>query len=391
MGESEALLTYGDYPFGLSEADEQRADRVHSESIIIDLCFQGPCSPDTWTPELVEALERKLAASGQDWDAAYFFLQERAIAGDYPEYRELYRASGATAGITEAILTGGHEELLKNARRAAGMLTALAGARRAHSSEDFREAKRSDGIAFWGMCQFNFIRPWELDHVDAAHALGLMDTAELAYNRGTFIGTGCTEPNDPGLTRFGVEFVKHCNEIGVIVDTSHSGLTTTLDACRVSRYPVVATHTSAAAVYEHDRAKSDDELRAIADTGGVIGVYCVPAFLSPPGDASTIERVLDHVDYVSGLVGPEHLAIGTDWPLALPHALQKRLLEPLFDEIGFSSAHRLDVTAALRGFRDYRDLRNITRGLVARGYADDHIRGILGENFLRVFDAVRAP
>jgi microsomal dipeptidase-like Zn-dependent dipeptidase len=80
------------------------------------------------------------------------------------------------------------------------MLTALAGARRAHSSEDFREAKRSDGIAFWGMCKFNFIRPWELDHVDAAHALGLMDTAELAYNRGTFIGTGCTEPNDPGHT-----------------------------------------------------------------------------------------------------------------------------------------------------------------------------------------------
>ena len=55
----------------------------------------------------------------------------------------------------------------------------------------------------------------------------------------------------------------------------------------------------------------------------------MPAFLSPPGDASTIERVLDHVDYISGLVGPEHLAIGTDWPLALPHPLQKRLLEPL--------------------------------------------------------------
>jgi membrane dipeptidase len=389
MGTPEGLISYGDYPFGLSDEDEQRAERLHTESVVIDLCFQGPCSPDTWTPELVAALDQKLAETGPEWDTAYRFLLERALSGDYPEYRELYTTSGASAGISEAIVIS-REQLLIDASLAARMLTGLEGARRPFSADDFRETKRAGGISIWGMCQFNWIRPWELDLVDLAHSLGIMDTVELAYNQGTFIGTGCTEAVDPGLTRFGVRFVQRCNDVGVIVDTAHSGTKTTLDACRASRYPVAATHTSAAAVYQHDRAKSDEELRAIADTGGVIGVYCVPAFLSPPGETSTIERVLDHLDYIAELVGPQHVGFGTDWPLALPHLVQQRLLEPLFEEIGFSASHALDVTAALRGFRDYRDLRNITRGLVARGYADDDIKAIVGENFLRVFDAVRS-
>jgi membrane dipeptidase len=389
MGTPEGLISYGDFPFGLSGKDEARAERLHIESVVIDLCFQGPCSPDTWTPELMEALERKLGETGPEWDTAYRFLLELALSGEFPEYRELYEISGASAGIAEAIVTG-REQLLIDASLGARMLAGLEGARRPLSAADFRETKRAGGISIWGMCQFNWIRPWELDLVDLSHSLGLMDTVELAYNQGTFIGTGCTEPNDPGLTRFGVKFVERCNDLGVIVDTAHSGRQTTLDACRASRHPVAATHTSAAAVYQHDRAKSDEELRAIAATGGVIGVYCVPAFLGTPGETSTIERMLDHMDYISELVGPQHVGFGTDWPLALPHAIQQRLLEPLFDEIGFSASHALDVTAVLRGFRDYRDLRNITRGLVARGYSDDGVKAILGENFLRVFDAVRS-
>src|SRR5262249_44649736 len=178
-------------------------------------------------------------------------------------------------------------------------------------------------------------------------------------------------------------------EVGVIVDTSHSGRQTTLDACQASSAPVVATHTSAAALYRCDRAKSDEELRALAATGGVIGIVCVPFFLAAPDSpGQTIELVLDHVDYVSQLVGVEHVGIGTDWPIALPHALQRRMFVPFLAEIGFREEHGVDVVAALDGFRDYRDLVNITRGLVSRGYSDGEIAGILGENFLRVFEQV---
>jgi membrane dipeptidase len=174
----------------------------------------------------------------------------------------------------------------------------------------------------------------------------------------------------------------------VIVDTSHSGRRTTLDAFAISRAPVVATHTAAAALYECHRAKSDEELRALAATGGVIGIVCVPFFLAGRSADLTIELVLDHIDYVAELVGVEHVGIGTDWPIALPYDLQRRMFVPFLGEIGFREEHGVDVAATVDGFRDYRDLVNITRGLVSRGYSDGEIRAVLGENFLRVFEAV---
>jgi membrane dipeptidase len=102
----------------------------------------------------------------------------------------------------------------------------------------------------------------------------------------------------------------------------------------------------------------------------------------------TIELTLDNIDYMADLVGWEHVAIGTDWPMALPPSLLRPVLMPLFESIGFRPEHNLDPTTALVGFRDPRDLVNITRGLVARGYDDERIRGIMGENFLRVFEEV---
>src|SRR5438128_10329582 len=98
--------------------------------------------------------------------------------------------------------------------------------------------------------------------------------------------------------------------------------------------------------------------------------------------------MLDHIDHIAQLVGWRHLAIGTDWPMAGPLSVQKRLLPSRFERNGFRGEHNIDVTARLEGYGDPRDLVNITRGLVARGYDDEQVRGILGENFLRVFAAV---
>jgi membrane dipeptidase len=217
----------------------------------------------------------------------------------------------------------------------------------------------------------------------------VLDVCELAYNRMNFVAGGCTDRYDPGLSHFGLQFVQRCNEVGVIVDTAHTGRQSTLDACEASSKPVVATHTSAAELYACDRAKSDEELRALAGTGGVIGVYAVPFYLAAlDGSQPTIELFFDHVDYLCELVGWQHVAIGTDWPIALPHDLQRRILMPRLEDHGFREEHNIDVTTTLAGFRDPRDFPNITRGLVSRGYDDDQIRGILGENFLRVFEDV---
>ena len=165
------------------------------------------------------------------------------------------------------------------------------------------------------------------------------------------------------------------------------GRHTPLAAIRLSRTPVFANHRCAQGVYSHARGKSDEELRALADSGGVLGVVAVPFFLSADPDA-TIDAILDHIDYVADLVGWQHVGIGTDWPMQGPAEVMEATLGAMVDEIGFRSQDNVSTTHTLRGFDDYRDMPNITRGLVKRGYTDEQIAGILGENFLRVFEEV---
>jgi membrane dipeptidase len=112
----------------------------------------------------------------------------------------------------------------------------------------------------------------------------------------------------------------------------------------------------------------------------------VPFFLAA-GAGVTVEAMLDHIDYVAARVGWRHVAIGTDWPMA-----GTKWSLGFFDEwvqsLGFRAEHGVDARTNLIGFDDYRDFPNLTRGLVERDYTDEQIAGILGENFLRVFEAV---
>ena len=199
------------------------------------------------------------------------------------------------------------------------------------------------------------------------------------------MGSGCTERVDHGLTYYGIEVVNKCNELGMIVDLSHTGALTTYDTCKISKSPVIANHTGSEIVYNHQRNKSDKELRAIADTGGIIGVYAVPFFLTDHPKAN-INHMLNHIDYIVNLVGWEHVGIGTDWV----NTGTKDYIESIFGieaqaSIGFRPEHNINTRQNLIGFDDARDSPNITRGLVARGYSDEEIKGILVENFLRVF------
>ena len=127
-------------------------------------------------------------------------------------------------------------------------------------------------------------------------------------------------------------------------------------------------------------------MKAIAASGGYVGVYLVSMFLSAK-PVSTIEDFLDHVDYIANLIGPEYIGIGSDWPMQAPEWGVQRLAEWAL-EIGFRPEHGVTAPVQVAGFDDYRDFPNITRGLVKRGYSDSQIKGILGENFLRVFKQV---
>lgn len=381
----------GRFDFGLSEEQEARAARLHAESIVFDMLSQhaGGTIFAHYPADLQMELQSRIAVADSKFAAykeAVYWPYEMSECGRSHLLRDWYLQGGLTCGTFGDIkVHDGNDPTTCSAEQKVLRYSQLPWLRFVTTAAEIRSAKQDGVVAFYANCQPTTPVPRSLHAFDAAYAKGLRSFM-LTYNRMDNIGVGCTERVDAGLSMFGVDVVRHCNEIGMIVDVSHCGHLTTLDACRHSKYPVTANHTLARSIYPHARGKTDEALRAVAGTGGVIGVVAVPFFLSD-APAPTIMCMLDHIDYIAGLVGWRHLAIGTDFPLQAPQALLITLEDEIKDD-GFREQDRIDVTQRLIGYSDCRDLPNITRGLVQRGYTDEQIRGILGENALRVLAAV---
>ena len=217
----------------------------------------------------------------------------------------------------------------------------------------------------------------------------------LTYNRRNMLGDGCAEPSNAGLSDLGRAAVRELNRVGVIVDTAHAGWQTTLEAARASQQPMVASHSGCCAVNEHIRCKPDEVIRAIADTGGYIGMCCIPAFLGGRGDLSAL---MDHVDHVIKRFGADHVAIGTDRVCYTDAARQagERLPKPGPKRKPFASFWPPDdpmfdpkwAADPRTHSLEWTNWPMFTVGLIQRGHSDDTIRKILGGNVLRVLGAV---
>lgn len=370
---------FGVFQFGLSDEAEARARALHADSIVIDMLFQGPCgyrSFDKLPPF------KRTGDPVADLFAVEYMPERMAVDGEFSEFRDCWVRSGITGGNRQAGFSAPYAAGFSLAQAQFDRLPWLT---KAIEAADFRRAKTEGKVAGFITTQNTEGLDPGLQQLQIAYDLG-MRMIGLTYNNQNMVGGGCTDRRDGGVSNFGAKLIARMDELGIIVDTSHSGRQTTLDACVLSERPVVASHTSAAGVFEVDRAKSDEEIQAIAETGGVIGVYAVPFFLAP-SQVVTIEAMLDHVDYISGLVGWQHVGIGTDWPLQADRQSLEDLFLPMLPDIGFGPEHKIGLQNVV-GFDDYRDFPNIARGLVSRGYDDDQVRGILGENFLRVFQRV---
>ena len=377
-------MSFERFPLGLDQDQEQRAARLHDECTIVDLLYQGPVTAGGFTPAM-DAVLRELWEARRD--AAEVLVEcfdlpvKEALAGRLESFRDVWLQSGVTAGNRQIEFPSLERELALVDRQ----FESFDWLTKALVADDIRRAKAEGRAAGYVSSQLMLGPPASLDAIGEAHRRGLR-MLQLTYNSKTTIGTGCMEP-DEGLTEFGVAVVECLNDLGVILDTSHCGRATTLDACDRSTQPVVASHTAAQALWPHDRGKSDEELRAIAATGGVVGVCVVPFFLAKDAAAADLNSWLDHVVHLADVVGPRHVAIGTDWPLPIPDWVHSEVLRS-GAEIGLRPKRGEDPTLTLDGFGDYREFGNFTRGLVARGFDDDEIRGVLGENFLRVFALV---
>jgi membrane dipeptidase len=206
---------------------------------------------------------------------------------------------------------------------------------------------------------------------------------QLTYQNRNLVGDGCNEKNDCGLTRFGEKVVSEMNHLGMLIDLSHVGPKTTIEAIELSEDPCAFTHTCSRAHFGHMRNKTDEQLKALSEKGGVIGIAAYSPFYHHT-KRPTIEDYLNQVDYITDLVGIDHVGIGLD-------IVYKR--DPLFHENVVKTypevvmSYKWD-TIYPEGLEDITKLPRITEGLVNRGYSNRDIKRILGMNFIRLFEKV---
>lgn len=255
----------------------------------------------------------------------------------------------------------------------------------ARDYKDVAKAKETARTAIFMGFQDITALEGELDLLPVFHTLGIR-WIQPTYQDRNLAGDGCGERIQSGLSKFGIRLVEQCNQLGMVLDVSHVGIGTTLETIEVSRHPVMATHSAARALVDTPRNKTDEEIRALAAKGGVIGIAGKSGFLRKDGLSigSTIDDMIDHIEHVRDLVGIEHVCIGTDVGDERKYTVESmRAFHAKHPEVAIiGDALRVDLMHP-KGVGPG-TLYNITAGLVRRGFTDGDIRLVLGENVNRV-------
>ncbi|WP_439587344.1 dipeptidase [Hydrogenophaga sp.] len=247
--------------------------------------------------------------------------------------------------------------------------------------DDIYEAKKNGqlGVIF-GVQNSTWIEQ-ERERIRLLYKLGLR-TLQLTYMERNWIGDGCLEPENRGLTNFGMQVVRECNRLGIVIDCSHVGIQTTLDAVKCSKQPIVISHTAVRAITDNPRCVTDEQMKAVADKGGTIGITTFSPFIRSDRQP-TLDDYLDHFDYAINLIGEDHVTFATDWfdgktkvnwatPWYYPEVTQGKQYEGL----------------GLVGFAVRAELINVVERMLQRGYGPERIRKLLGDNFIRVLKEV---
>lgn len=212
--------------------------------------------------------------------------------------------------------------------------------------------------------------------------LGLR-TCELTYMEHNIFGDGCWEPADNGLTYYGIQAVQEMNRLGIVVDCSHAGERTALEAIEKSVKPCIYSHSNAKAVTPSKRNASDEAIKLLAKKGGVMGLtpHALMTY-KQVGERPTLNDYLDHFEYLAKLVGVDHVGVGSD-------------MYESYTKFSWEMSSRLFYnlpwvyeTVFNEGWTRIEHIKDVIRGLIARGFTDADCRKILGDNFLRIFGAV---
>lgn len=240
------------------------------------------------------------------------------------------------------------------------------------TADEIEAAKRDNKLAVSFNLQGTNALAGDLAMVEVFYRLGIRHML-LAYNKKNLVGDGCHERTDGGLSLFGIELVQEMDRVGMILDCSHTGYRTSMEAMEVSANPVIFSHSNPRALWEHDRNIRDDQAKACAASGGLVGVVGVGIFMGED-DAST-PMLLRQIDYYADLIGAGHIGLGLDYVYDV-EAEQRYMA-------GVKSPPHGNYDKMTNFFQP-EQLPELTEGLLAKGYSEGEVRGILGGNFLRV-------
>ena len=257
---------------------------------------------------------------------------------------------------------------------------------------DVRRARENGRTAIF----FGFQNPSPIEDdiglVEILHTLGAR-FMQLSYNNQSLLATGCYEAEDPGLTRMGREVVAEMNRVGLVVDMSHSAERSTLEAIEHSARPIAITHANPSFWRAALRNKSETVLKALGESGGMLGFSLYPHHLKDGSDCA-LQSFCDMIARTAEIMGPERIAMGSDLCQDQPDSVVEWMRTGRWTkgiDYGEGSAAAPGFPPTPEWFRDNRDWPKIEAGLRAAGFSQPEVDGVLGENWLRFFDESFGP
>ncbi len=326
-------------------------------------------------------------------DAAALELHRRSIVidglnisrwGDADVYRHLHEGGITAINASLAVWEGTQEALQNIGRFYRDFDRFHQWIRPVARVADIHAAKREKRVGIIFGFQNSSPIEEDLNLVEIFYRLGVR-VIQITYNDLNFVGAGCYERNDVGLSQFGVDLVKEMNRLGMVIDLSHVGYKTTMDAIEVSEQPVWFSHANPMALREHCRNKTDEQVKALVAKGGVVGANIFPPFLKK-GYESKLEDVVEVLDYWVQVAGIDHVSVGLDFTENQTEEWFHWLMAGKRKD---STVYPLKLPLKLpEGITRSDEMPNLTQALMGRGYSEEDIRKIMGLNVLRLFERV---
>ncbi len=353
------------FVYPLSAEDEARAQRLLREHVCVSLHEHGGIAPADWADNDAYIREGResygfegLAASGLDAVFENFMDGTSTITS-----KTGWKWTDVIHDLGMHLADVAHQSVVFVAS----------------TVEDIRRAHATGRIAL--VPSFEGAAPIEneLDRLDVLFGLGVRMIG-VAYSESNQLGGGIRDPGDGGLTKFGRDAVVRMNKLGIAIDVSHTGDLTAMQTCELSTKPVYLSHSGARALFGERKLKTDDLLKAVADTGGVIGVEASPhTTITPTHPRHDLEGVMEHVEYCIDVMGIDHVGFGLDTFFG-DHVGLHRAYGAFMDS-GEEPEH--EWVDHVEGLENVSEFPNTIRWLVDHGYTDEQIAKLVGGNALR--------